>query len=129
MMIGHVTVGVLCAALVGACSADDGGPCARVGTKAVAVDVREAGTNQSLAAGAHGTAQTAIDTYDLALDRSALFPDSVLVGGLTNGIYEVRVQHPGYQPWVQTNVDVRNIGFPSPELETQALTAQLQLAH
>ena len=68
--------------------------------------MREAGTNRSLAAGATGTAQAAIDTYSLSLGRSALFPDSVLIGGLTNGMYEVRVQHPGHQPWVQTNVDV-----------------------
>jgi hypothetical protein len=114
--------------MVAACSADDGGPCGRVGPKAVAVDVREAGTNRSLAAGATGTAQTAIDTYSLSLGRSALFPDSVLVGGLTNGLYEVRVQHPGYQPWVQTSVDVQVTGYPCPELVTQALTAQLQAA-
>jgi hypothetical protein len=55
-----------------------------------------------------------------------LFPDAVLIGGLTNGIYEVRVEHPGYQPWVQANVDVQVTGYPCPELVTQALTAQLQ---
>ena len=128
-MIGRVSVGLLSAAVVVACSADDGGPCARVGPKAVAVDVRDARTDQSLTRGAHGIAQTAIDTYDLVLDRTALFPDSVLVGGVTNGIYEVRVQHPGYQPWVQTNVDAQTIGYPCPELETQALTAQLEPAN
>jgi hypothetical protein len=129
MMFGHLSGGLLCATLVAACSADDGGPCGRLGPKAVAVDVREAVTNRSLAAGASGLAQTAIDTYSLSLGRSALFPDSVLVGGLTNGIYEVRVQRPGYQPWVQTNVDVQVTGYPCPELVTQALTAELQVAN
>jgi hypothetical protein len=115
--------------MIAACSADDGGPCGSVGPKALAVDVREAVTNRNLAAGASGTAQTAIDTYGLSLGRSALFPDSVLIGGLTNGIYEVHVQHPGYQPWVQTNVDVQVTGYPCPELVTQALTAQLHAAN
>jgi hypothetical protein len=128
-MIGHLSLSLLGATMVAACAADDGGPCGRVGPKAVAVDVREAGTNRSLVAGAHGTAQTAIDTYSLSLGRSAGFPDSVLVGGLTNGIYEVRVQHPGYQPWVQTDVDVEVTGYPCPELVTQALTAELQAAN
>jgi hypothetical protein len=128
-MIGHLSVGLLCATMVAACSADDGGPCGDVGPKAVAVDVREAGTNRRLAAGATGTAQTAIDTYSLSLGRSVLFSDSVLVGGLTNGIYAVHVQHPGYQPWAQTNVDVQVTGYPCPELVTQALTAQLQAAN
>lgn len=128
-MIGYLSLGLLCAAMSAACYADDGGPCGRNGPPAVAVNVREAGTDRNLAAGAHGAIQAGSRIDSLSPGRSALFPDSVLLGGVRDGIYEVRVEHPGYQPWVQADVAVQVTGYPCPELETQGLTALLQVGN
>jgi hypothetical protein len=121
-----VRVGLVSTLVLAAGCADDEVLCAPLRAQAAAVDVREAGTNLSLAAGARGAAQTGTRIDSLALDRIAESPDPVLLGGTTEGIYEVRVEREGYGAWSQTNVQVRLTGSPCPTLETQVLTAHLQ---
>jgi len=114
------------AVIAAAACAEDEVLCSPLRPEAVAVDVREAGTNLALAHGAHGAAQIGKQTDSLVLDRISEFPDSVLVGGSSEGVYEVRVEHEGYAPWSQSNVQARLSGGPCPGFETQVLTAELQ---
>jgi len=90
------------------------------------VDVREAGTNLPLARGSRGAAQIGGQIDSLMLDRISELPDSALVGGSSQGVYEVRVAHEGYAPWSQDNVRTRLSGSPCPGWETQVLTAELE---
>ena len=57
-----------------------------------------------------------------------LSSDSLLVGGSTVGLVEVRVEHPDYQPWVAANVETRLTQGECPAWEAQLLTARLQPA-
>jgi hypothetical protein len=115
-----------CTLLLVAGCADDDVACSPQRPDAVAVDVREAGTNLTLARGSRGAAQIGEEIDSLVLDLFGEFPDSVLLGGSSAGVYEVRVEHEGYTPWSQGNVRVRVSGSPCPGFETQLLTAELQ---
>ena len=118
--------GLVCTLLLAAACGDDEVLCSPLRPEAVAVDVREAGTNLPLARGTRGAAQIGEQIDSLVLDRISEFPDSVLVGGSSAGVYEVRVEHEGYAPWSQGNVQARLSGSPCPGFETQVLTAELQ---
>jgi hypothetical protein len=118
--------GLVCTLLMAAGCADDDVACSPQRPEAVAVDVREAGTNLTLARGSRGAAQIGEQIDSLVLDLIGEFPDSVLVGGSSEGVYEVRVEHEGYAPWSQGNVRARKSGSPCPGFETQFLTAELQ---
>jgi hypothetical protein len=118
--------GLVCTLLLVAACGDDDVLCSPLRPEAVAVDVREAGTNLALARGSRGAAQIGKQTDSLVLDRISELPDSVLVGGSSQGVYEVRVEHEGYAPWSQGNVHARLSGSPCPAFETQVLTAELE---
>ena len=118
--------GLVCTLLLAAACADDDVACAPSRPEAVAVDVREAGTNLALARGTRGAAQIGEQIDSLVLDLLGDFPESLLVGGSSEGVYEVRVEHEGYAPWSQGNVRARKSGSPCPGFETQLLTAELQ---
>ena len=93
---------------------------------AVAVDVRDSVTNARLLTGARGAVHASTRVDSLRPDRISLFPDSILVGGTVEGFVEVRVEHPGYQPWAASGVRTRLEGSPCATWDTQALTARLQ---
>jgi hypothetical protein len=118
--------GLICTLLLAAACGDDDVLCSPLRPEAIAVDVREAGTNLALAPGARGAAQIGEQIDSLMLDRISELPDSVLVGGSSQGVYVVRVEHEGYAPWIQDNVQARLSGSPCPGFETQVLTAELQ---
>ena len=118
--------GLVCTLLLAAACADDEVLCSPLRPEAVAVDVREASTNLALARGTRGAAQIGKQVDSLVLDRISELPDSVLVGGSSEGVYEVRVEHEGYAPWSRGNVQARLSGSPCPGFETQVLTAELQ---
>lgn len=100
--------------------------CAPLPPWAVAVDVRDSVTNAPLAAGARGAAHLGTAVDSLRPDRIYLFPDTVLLGGQTEGIVEVRVERAGYAPWFQSGVHTRLGEGECPSWITQALTARLQ---
>jgi hypothetical protein len=118
--------GLVCTLLLGAACADDDVACSPSRPEAVAIDVREAGTNLPLASGTRGAAQIGDQIDSLVLDLIGEVPDSVLVGGNSVGVYEVRVEHDGYAPWSQGDVRARKAGSPCPGFEIQLLTAELQ---
>jgi hypothetical protein len=118
--------GMICTLLLAAACGDDDVACSPLRPEAVAVDVREAGTNLALARGSRGAAQIGEQIDSLMLDRISELPDSALVGGGSQGVYEVRVEHEGYAPWSQDNVRARLSGSPCPGFETQVLTAELE---
>jgi len=118
--------GLICMLLLAAACGDDDVACSPLLPEAIAVDVREAGTNLPLARGSRGAAQIGEQIDSLMLDGISELPDSALVGGSSQGVYEVRLEHEGYAPWSQDNVRTRLSGSPCPGWETQVLTAELE---
>ncbi|MDQ3207139.1 MAG: hypothetical protein M3Q37_00870 [Gemmatimonadota bacterium] len=57
-----------------------------------------------------------------------LSSDTLLVGGITEGLVDVRVEHPGYLGWSATDVQTRLSQGDCPAWETQELVARLQTA-
>ncbi|HEY9014212.1 MAG TPA: hypothetical protein VIM84_04005 [Gemmatimonadales bacterium] len=101
--------------------------CPPIASQAVAVDVRDSLTDGPVVSAARGAVFLAgILDDSLRRDRVfSLFPDSVLVGGKSEGQVEVRVEHPDYLPWT-TSVQTHLSGGECPTWETQPLTARLQ---
>ena len=95
---------------------------------AVAVDVRDSVTDQSVLSHAQGAVFLNGTLEDsLRHDRLVhLAFDSLLVGGNTVGLVEVHVEHPTYQPWVAANVQTQLSEGECPAWETQLLIARLQ---
>ncbi|MDQ3222663.1 MAG: hypothetical protein M3Q75_04200 [Gemmatimonadota bacterium] len=91
-----------------------------------AVDVRDSVTDASLVEGARGAVQVESRIDSLRPEPIYLFPDTVLVGGESEGIAEVRVERAGYAPWIAAGVRTRLVGDPCASWDTQALTARLQ---
>ena len=97
---------------------------------AVAVDVRDSVTGALLVSGAGGAVFLA-GILDDSLRRERLFhlsSDTLLAGGATEGRVEVRVEHPGYLPWVTGDVQTHLSESLCPTWETQELVARLQAA-
>jgi hypothetical protein len=113
--------------VLGACGGD-AVLCAPLPPWAVAVDVRDSVTDLSLVSEATGAVLLAGTVEDsLRPDRLLhLSSASLLVGGNTVGLVEVRVEHPDYQPWSATNVETRLSRGECSAWETQTLTARLQ---
>ena len=59
---------------------------------------------------------------------SSCAPDTLLVGGMREGLVEVRVEHAGYLGWTATGVQTRLSAGQFPDWETQELVALLQRA-
>lgn len=103
--------------------------CAPLPNWAVVVDVRDSVTNSPLASAARGAVFLAgvLDDSlrpDLLIHLSS---DTLLVGGVTEGSVEVRVQHPGYVPWVARDVQTRlDRSGECSDWMTQQLVARLQ---
>jgi hypothetical protein len=57
-----------------------------------------------------------------------LSSDTLLVGGMTEGLVDVRIEHPGYLGWLATGVQTRLSQGECPDWETQELVARLQTA-
>jgi hypothetical protein len=55
-----------------------------------------------------------------------LSSDTLLIGGISEGRVEVRVQHPGYLPWVARGVQTRLDRGECSDWVTQELVARLQ---
>jgi hypothetical protein len=56
-----------------------------------------------------------------------LSSDTLLIGGITEGRVEVRVEHPGYQAWVARDVQTRlDRSGDCSDWVTQELVARLQ---
>ena len=119
--------GALCLATLLACS-EDQVFCAPLPAWAVAVDVRDSVTNVPVVSGARGAVFLAGALDDsLRPERLLhLFPDTVLVGGMSVGRVEVRIEHVGYRPWTATDVQTRLSQGECPDWETHELTARLQ---
>jgi hypothetical protein len=100
--------------------------CAPLPPWAVAVDVRDSVTDASLIDGARGAVHLEAHIDSLRPEPIYLFPDTVLVGGESEGIVEVRVERARYAPWIATGVHTRLVGSPCAAWDTQALTARLQ---
>jgi hypothetical protein len=100
--------------------------CAPLPPWAVAVDVRDSVTDAPLVDGARGAVHLDGHIDSLRPQPIYLFPDTVLVGGESEGIVEVRVERPGYAPWIAAGVRTRLVGSPCAGWDTQALTARLQ---
>ena len=118
---------VICGSTIGlAGCGDDEVLCAPLPPWAVAVDVRDSVTDASLVDGARGAVHLDAHIDSLRPQPIYLFPDTVLVGGESEGIVEVRVERAGYAPWIAAGVRTRLVGSPCPSWDTQALTARLQ---
>jgi hypothetical protein len=104
--------------------------CAPLPPWAVAVDVRDSVTDAPLVTEARGAVFLAGALEDsLRRDRILhLSSDSLLVGGMTEGLVEVRVERAGYLAWSAANVQTRLSGGDCPHWETQQLVARLQTA-
>ena len=103
--------------------------CAPSPNRAVAVDVRDSVTNSLLSSTARGAVFVgAVLDDSLRPDRvPSLSSDTLLIGGMTEGLVEVRVQHPGYLPWVASDVQTRlDGGGVCAHWETEELVARLQ---
>lgn len=104
--------------------------CAPLPAWAVAVDVRDSVTDASVASQARGAVFLAGTLEDsLRPERLPhLSSDTLLVGGMTEGLVEVRVEHAGYLGWTATGVQTRLSAGQCPDWETQELVARLQTA-
>jgi hypothetical protein len=104
--------------------------CAPLPPWAVAVDVRDSVTDATLASQARGAVFLAGALEDsLRPDRLVhLSSDTLLVGGMTEGLVEVRVEHDGYLGWTATGVQTSLSEGDCPSWETQELVARLQTA-
>ena len=100
--------------------------CAPLPPWAVAVDVRDSVTDAPLVDGARGAVPLDDHIDSLQPQPIYLFPDTVLVGGESEGIVEVHVERAGYAPWIAAGVHTRLVGSPCASWDTQALTARLQ---
>ena len=119
----------VCLIVLEGCS-DDQVICAPLPPWAVAVDVRDSVTGALLVSGASGAVFLGGVLND-SLRRERLFhlsSDTLLVGGVTEGLVEVRVAHPGYLPWVAPDVQTHLSEGECPDWETQQLVARLQVA-
>jgi hypothetical protein len=104
--------------------------CAPLPPWAVAVDVRDSVTDALLASQARGAVFLAGALDDSLRPERLLHlsSDTLLVGGITEGLVDVHVEHPGYLGWSATNVQTRLGGGDCPDWETQELVARLQSA-
>jgi hypothetical protein len=112
------------------CGSDSQVVCAPLPPWAVAVDVRDSVTDANLASKAKGAVFLAGAVEDsLRPDRLLhLSSDTLLVGGMTEGLVEVRIEHTGYRAWSVTGVRTRLSGGECADWETQRLVARLQTA-
>jgi hypothetical protein len=104
--------------------------CAPLPPWAVAVDVRDSVTDAPLVSDARGALFLA-GALDDSLRRDHILhlsSETLLVGGITEGLVEVRVEHAGYLPWSAADVQTRLSGGDCPHWETQQLVARLQSA-
>jgi hypothetical protein len=103
--------------------------CAPLPNWAVAVEVRDSVTGLLLSSQARGAVFLA-GVLDDSLRPDLLFhlsPDTLLIGGITEGRVEVRVQHAGYLPWVARDVQTRlDHSGDCADWVTQELVARLQ---
>jgi hypothetical protein len=103
--------------------------CAPLANWAIAVDVRDSVTDARLSSQARGAVFLA-GVLDDSLRPDLLFhlsPDTLLIGGITEGQVEVRVQHPGYLRWVASDVQTRlDRSGDCADWVTQELVARLQ---
>jgi hypothetical protein len=102
--------------------------CAPLPPWAVAVDVRDSVTDAHLVSEARGAVFVA-GALDDSLRRERLLhlsSDTLLVGGTTEGLVEVRIESPGYLPWTAPDVRTRLSGGDCSNWETQQLVARLQ---
>jgi hypothetical protein len=103
--------------------------CAPLPPWAIAVEVRDSVTGARLTSGAKGAVFLA-QTLDDSL-RAEWLPhlssDTLLVGGMTEGLVEVRIEHAGYLGWSATDVQTRLGEGDCPNWETQELVARLQM--
>ncbi|HET6838041.1 MAG TPA: hypothetical protein VFH24_08350 [Gemmatimonadales bacterium] len=92
--------------------------------------MRDSVTDAHLASEARGAVLLAGALDDsLRPDRLLhLSSDTLLVGGMTEGLVDVRVEHPGYLGWSATNVQTQLSGGDCPAWQTQGLVARLQSA-
>ncbi len=104
--------------------------CAPLPPWAVAVDVRDSVTDAPLVSEARGAVFLAGALEDsLRADRLLhLSSDTLLVGGMTEGLVEVRVERAGYLAWSATDVQTHLSEGDCPDWETQELVARLQTA-
>jgi hypothetical protein len=102
--------------------------CAPLPPWAVAVDVRDSVTDAPLASEARGAVFLAGTVEDSLRPERLLHlsSDTLLVGGLTEGLVEVRIEHTGYRGWSATDVQTRLSAGECPQWETQELVARLQ---
>jgi hypothetical protein len=120
----------LCLTTLLGCSSDSQVICAPLPPWAVAVDVRDSVTNAPLASQARGAVFLAGALEDSLRSERLLHlsSDTLLVGGMTEGLVEVRVEHAGYLGWTATGVQTRLSAGECPDWETQELVARLQMA-
>jgi hypothetical protein len=104
--------------------------CAPLPPWAVAVDVRDSVTAAPLASEARGAVFLAGALEDSLRHERLLHlsSDTLLVGGMTEGLVDVRIEHPGYLGWLATGVQTRLSQGECPDWETQELVARLQTA-
>jgi hypothetical protein len=102
--------------------------CPPVLPMAIAVDVRDSVTNRSLVSGATGVVLAGAAGSDTM--RAGRFGDlsldSLLVGGWWVGPVDVRIQHPGYLPWMATDIQTQVRNEYCGPWDTRILTARLQ---
>ena len=99
------------------------GYCAATLSPAVIVTPEDSSTRANLVMGARGLVRSG--TYSDSLRRVDVV-DSVLWGGARLGTYEVTVEHPGYQPWTRSGVQVKQTTACGTPVSVQ-VTALLQL--
>ena len=116
-----------CVAVVGvsACS-DDQVLCAPLFPGAVAVVVRDSVTNALVVDSAKGVVEGLARSDTMFPGPALQFGDSVLIGGSQVGQVNIRVEHPGFQPWLQTGIQTQLSGAPCPVFLTRVLTARMQ---
>jgi hypothetical protein len=104
--------------------------CAPLPPWAVAVDVRDSVTDAPVASEARGAVFLAGALEDSLRHERLLHlsSDTLLVGGMTEGLVDVRIEHPGYLGWLATGVQTRLSQGECPDWETQELVARLQTA-
>lgn len=119
----------LCLMMLLGCGDDGQILCAPLPPWAVAVEVRDSVTEAPLISGASGAVFLAGALDDSLRPERLLHlsPDTLLVGGMTEGRVEVRIARAGYLPWAAT-AETRLSQGECPDWETQELVARLQAA-
>ena len=119
-----IATSLVIAGLVGGCS--DPGPCLLFAAPGLAIEVKDASTNDYIADLVHGVATEGAfeDSLRVIAARGTAPAQGTTIGGVYEraGMYAVHIEGPGYEAWDTANVEVVEEGC---HVRTVSFTARL----